>query len=93
MKIENGIYQMDSDNYGLEFHYYYEEDKGDYQNPPYKDLEINKVILTSKYIGSEYDIEWIKTDVTDFYFENVDYQHFLETIEDNILNDIEKNYG
>lgn len=89
MKIENGIYEMDLDNYGLEFHYYYEEDKGDYQNPPYKDLEINKVILTSKYIGSEYDIEWIKTDVTDFYFENVDY----ETIEDNILNDIDKNYG
>ena len=45
MKIENGIYQMDSDNYGLEFHYYYEEDKGDYQNPPYKDLEINNMIL------------------------------------------------
>jgi hypothetical protein len=69
----NGVYSIIEDHYILEVYYDYYWDYGDYHQPPESTLEIEKVELNGK-------------EITDFYFDYLDY-----TLYDKVMEHAEEN--
>ncbi len=82
MKKKNkDSYVIEEDDYAMEIYYNYFYESETWEDPENEELEIDKVQLQSKLTRQDGDEEWVTTDITDFYFQQLD----TEAIEDQIL--------
>ena len=81
MKKKNkDSFLYEDDFYSIEVFYTYTFDSATYYDPEDEDLEIEKVLLTSKLIQQDTDIQWVTTDITDLFLIGIDTDSMIEEI-------------
>lgn len=81
MKKKNkDSFLYEDDFYSMEVFYTYTYESATYYDPEDEDLEIEKVLLTSKLIQQDTDIKWVTTDITDLFLIGIDTESMVEEI-------------
>lgn len=70
----------EEDFYSIEVFYTYTYESATHYDPEDEDLEIEKVLLTSKLILKESDVKWVTTDITDLFLIGIDTESMIEEI-------------
>ncbi len=81
IKRNKDSYVIEEDDYAMELYYNYFYESETWEDPENEILEIDKVQLQSKLTRQDGIEEWVTTDITGFYFQQLD----TEAIEDQIL--------
>lgn len=81
IKKNKDRYVIEDDDYAMELYYEYFYESETWEDPENEELQIDKVHLQSKLTRQDGEFEWVRTDITDFYFQQLD----TEAIEDQIL--------
>jgi len=81
MKKKNkDSFLYEDDFYTMEVFYTYTYESATHYDPEDEDLEIEKVLLTSKLIQQDADIQWVTTDITDLFLIGIDTDSMIEEI-------------